>query len=156
MEKTFFLADGGIGSAPVPPEGTQVFASESELERITKSWPLGRLVELWNHLPEVRRVRRFENRAIALRRIWSAIQSRTSKTRQSPECPRTESKTARIVTLLSRPQGATLAELTAATGWQAHSVRGFLSGNLRAKRGLKVHTSKRDGVHIYRLSGRPA
>ena len=43
----------------------------------------------------------------------------------------TPSKLDQIVALLSRPEGATLAELVAATGWQAHSVRGALAGSLK-------------------------
>lgn len=43
-----------------------------------------------------------------------------------------------VIGLLSRHDGATLEELMNATGWQAHSVRGFISGTLRKKHGLSV------------------
>jgi uncharacterized protein DUF3489 len=52
------------------------------------------------------------------------------------------SKTAKILGLVKRPGGAALKELTKATGWQAHSVRGFLSGVLTKKMGLKVRSVK--------------
>ncbi|MGD0301268.1 MAG: DUF3489 domain-containing protein [Bryobacteraceae bacterium] len=61
-------------------------------------------------------------------------------------------KTAKILRLLKRPGGASLAELTKATGWQAHSVRGFLSGAVKAKMRLKVISAKReDGERAYRV-----
>jgi len=58
-----------------------------------------------------------------------------------------------ILALLRRPEGATLWELMQATGWQAHSVRGFLSGSLGKKGGYHVARIKRDnGARAYRLS----
>ena len=61
-------------------------------------------------------------------------------------------KTAKILRLLQRPGGASLAELTKATGWQAHSVRGFLSGAVKAKMRLKVVSAEReDGERAYRI-----
>ncbi len=63
------------------------------------------------------------------------------------------SKTAKILELLKRPGGVTLTELTKATGWQAHSVRGFLSGTIGKKMGTPVESSQRaDGERAYRLS----
>jgi hypothetical protein len=73
-----------------------------------------------------------------------------SKTR--PARSRAGTKTAKIVRLLQRPGGASLAELTKATGWQPHSVRGFLSGAVRAKMRLKISSMKRDdGERAYHL-----
>jgi hypothetical protein len=51
-------------------------------------------------------------------------------------------KTAKVLDLLKRSGGATLKELMKSTGWQAHSVRGFLSGALGKKKGLTVTSTK--------------
>jgi hypothetical protein len=59
-----------------------------------------------------------------------------------PEAARDGSKTARILDLLKRPGGVTAKELMKATGWQPHSVRGFLSGTVGKKMGLAVTSSK--------------
>jgi hypothetical protein len=67
---------------------------------------------------------------------------------------RQSTKKAKVLALLKRPQGATSAELRQATGWQAHSVRGFLSGTLHKQMGLQVQSGKRpDGERIYSLRG---
>jgi len=61
-------------------------------------------------------------------------------------------KTAKILALLNRPGGASLQQLRKATGWQAHSVRGFLSGTLKKKMGLRVTSTKlQDGGRTYRI-----
>jgi Protein of unknown function (DUF3489) len=66
---------------------------------------------------------------------------------------RPESKGAKVLDLISRAKGASLAELMKATGWQAHSVRGFISGTLGTRMGLKVAFAKReDGERVYSLS----
>ena len=63
------------------------------------------------------------------------------------------SKKAKVLVLLRRKEGATLAHLMKATGWQAHSVRGFLSGALGKKMGLKIDSQKQeDDERTYRLA----
>ena len=60
------------------------------------------------------------------------------------------SKAAKILDLLKRPGGATAKELMKATGWQPHSVRGFLSGTVGKKMGLTVTSAKgEDGECSY-------
>jgi len=72
--------------------------------------------------------------------------------RAKAAAPDKGSKSARVIALLKKSKGATLAELMKATGWQAHSVRGFLSGTLRKKMGLKVQSAKRgDGKRVYSI-----
>ena len=63
------------------------------------------------------------------------------------------SKKAAAIALLRRAGGATLKELMKATGWQAHSVRGFISGILKKQMGMKVKSSKTaDGERTYQQS----
>jgi hypothetical protein len=93
-----------------------------------------------------------------------AAAPKEAKPKKAPKAARTneagtlrpESKGAKVLELISRTKGASLAELMKATGWQAHSVRGFISGTLGTKMGLKVASAKReDGERVYRLCGAP-
>jgi hypothetical protein len=60
------------------------------------------------------------------------------------------SKAAKVLELVKRPDGATLAELMKTTGWQPHSIRGFISGTLTKKLGLTVVSTKtEDGERTY-------
>lgn len=67
--------------------------------------------------------------------------------------PRADSKGAKILALIRRPKGATLAELAKLTGWQNHSIRGYLSGTVGKKMGLTVESARReDGERVYSIS----
>lgn len=69
---------------------------------------------------------------------------------RKPIAPRAESKGAQILALTRRPKGATLSELAKLTGWQNHSIRGFLSGAVSKKMGLTVDSARReDGERVY-------
>ncbi|HEV8291473.1 MAG TPA: DUF3489 domain-containing protein [Tepidisphaeraceae bacterium] len=69
------------------------------------------------------------------------------------------SKQSRIIAMLQSPAGATIAAMMQATGWQQHSVRGFLAGVVRKRLKLKLRSKKMDGTRVYRVatgeSGKP-
>ncbi len=75
----------------------------------------------------------------------------TPRTTPPPAIDAPLSKITRVVALLRRPGGATLSELMAETGWQAHSVRGALSGAIRKKLGLEVVSEKSGVGRVYRI-----
>ena len=62
-----------------------------------------------------------------------------------------ESKQDRVIALLRRREGATLAALVKTTGWKPHSIRGFLAGTVRKKLKLPLISEKADGVRTYRI-----
>jgi hypothetical protein len=65
--------------------------------------------------------------------------------------PRAENKGAKILELIGRPKGASLAEIMKAVQWQAHSVRGFLSTAAK-KHGLKIESTKTEaGDRVYQI-----
>lgn len=65
--------------------------------------------------------------------------------------PQPKGKIAIVLSLLRRPIGATIADLMSATGWQAHSVRGAMSGAVKKKLGIAIESEKVDGARIYRV-----
>jgi hypothetical protein len=82
------------------------------------------------------------------KRAATSTRAPTKKAAPQPAATKAEM----IIGLLRRADGATATDLAKATGWQQHSVRGFLSGDLKKKRGLAVTTEKVDGVTRYRLA----
>ena len=150
-------------------DGTQRFANEEELARLAAGWPGSRLVEIWNGLAGVQPVHKFTSRKTAVTRIWKAIQrlgqdgvmqSATAQA-QKPKAKKAaagrsshaarSTKTEQIIALLKKPSGASLKVIMRATGWQAHSVRGFISGKLGKQMGLQVKSIERDGERVYSL-----
>jgi hypothetical protein len=70
---------------------------------------------------------------------------------KEPSKPRAESKGAKILALIGRPKGATLAEIMKATSWMAHSIRGFLSTAAK-KHSLKIESTKTEtGDRVYQV-----
>ena len=155
------------------------FTSEKELLKLAANWPSDRLVEVWNSFAgvppfgDLKPVNKFTDRKTAVARIWKAVQaltptaapqgaqdapkdakSRKARAQDQKGAPAREgSKKAIVLDMLRRPEGATLADIQSATGWQAHSVRGFISGALGKKMGLTVESFKTpEGTRGYRVA----
>ena len=174
--------------AGLPPTGAhEPFANLKDLTKLTGSWPISRLADVWNSFAgvapftDLKPVKKFTTRKDAVTRIWRAVErlaplvaepvpdvaplkgkrnkgASKEKRRDTPRAAakqtetaaRAGSKTAMVLELLQRPSGATSKELMKVTGWQPHSVRGFLSGTIGKKMGLTVTSTKgEDGERSY-------
>lgn len=130
---------------------------------------------------ELRPVKKFTNRKAAVARIWKAVQAllasvaqpaahvapgkrkgkkgaeqgkRRHTARQAANQARQGSKKAEVLDLMRRTKGVSLAEIMKKTGWQAHTVRGFVSGTLTRKLRLKVDSFRAEnGERTYRITG---
>ena len=83
----------------------------------------------------------------------SSVHTAPSKVDPSDEIHATRiTKHDRVLELLSRRDGATIPEMMEATGWQQHSVRGFLAGTVKKKLGFPLTSSKAEGeLRRYRI-----
>jgi hypothetical protein len=145
------------------PKGSLAVASLRDLEQSGLS--NARLTAIWNGLPDTDPIAKFKDRRSAVRRLWAALSklptkastARRNPVRRSDTCrvvgaPTQGSKQAQLIALLSRPDGATLDDLTAATGWQRHSIRGAIAGTLKKRLGLTITAERIGGTRRYRLS----
>jgi hypothetical protein len=150
-----------------PQPGVERFHSAEQFAALAKGWPAGRLVKIWNQLAGVQPVKKFTDRQTGVTRIWKALESPEPAGAASrpkggkhaaPKQPRRNvgrpnTKAAQVIALLRQPSGASLKSVMKATGWLAHSVRGFMSGHLRKKLGLRVKSFRRKGERVYSLRG---
>jgi hypothetical protein len=167
-------------SVPTIVEGMVTFASEKDLAAVSKDWPIVRLAEIWNSFAgvtpfdELKPVKKFTTRQTAIERIWNAVQrlARDGETRADDSSAkrgkgrlpdsarrkhvRANKKEARpkkkeVIAMMRRAKGATVAEIMEATGWQKHTVRGFVS-ILGSKSGHKIESMKTGaGERAYRI-----
>src|SRR5665647_940689 len=68
--------------------------------------------------------------------------------------PAPGSKQSRVIAMLQSPAGATIAAMMKATGWQQHSVRGFLAGVVHKRLKLKLGSKKVDGNRVYHITSK--
>jgi Protein of unknown function (DUF3489) len=90
------------------------------------------------------------------RKLKAAARSRKKATptqKAKSAKAKSETKCDQVLALLRRPGGASIAVMAKATGWQNHSVRGFLAGTVRKKLGLNLESKKQDGERLYRVTG---
>ena len=80
-----------------------------------------------------------------------AGRSRKAPAGSGADTAKSDTKTAQVIAMLQSPNGATIADMMQTTGWQAHSVRGFLAGTVRRKLKLDLQSTKVDGQRVYRV-----
>ncbi len=116
------------------------------------------LTAIWNALPGATKLAKFKDRKAAARRLWVAFAELPvdpERAAGSP-APRAGSKQAQVIDLFRRAEGATVAEVMTATGWQPHTVRGIVSGTLKKKLGLTVVSAKEERGRVYRIAAQAA
>jgi hypothetical protein len=134
-------------SAPAKiPDG--VVAAQSIKDLDARRFPIARVISIWNALPGVDPVKRFPSRAAGIKRVWEAL----LRLPVGIAAARADSKQAKLIALLKRPSGATLKDLTDATGWQEHSVRGVLSGVVKKKLRLALTSQRGPAGTVYRIA----
>jgi hypothetical protein len=102
--------------------------------------------------PKPKNVSRKKAAPAPAKAVKAAKPAKAAKATAKPAPARDGSKKAEVVAMLQRKNGATLAEIMKATDWQAHTVRGFISGTLGKKMGLTVTSAKNaDGERTYSL-----
>jgi Protein of unknown function (DUF3489) len=74
-----------------------------------------------------------------------------SQNERKPKQGESYSKQSRVIAMLRSPAGATIDAIMKTTGWQQHSVRGFLAGVVRKRLNLKLSSEKVDGNRIYQI-----
>ena len=85
-------------------------------------------------------------------RSASKVRSKAARSRiAGHHQTRANSKQARVLALLRRSNGATIATVMRTTGWQPHTVRGFFAAVVRKKLGLRLESEKTDGERVYRI-----
>ena len=147
MRVYIITADGLIVSREPPPEPREneiVVASPDELRAARLSGK--RLLALWNGLPGADRLNKVGDRDALVDCLWSALDALPD-----PQ-PARASKQAEVIALLRRPEGATVDEVRAATGWQPHTVRGVFSGALKKKLGLAIVATQEERGRVYRIA----
>src|SRR5260370_2561017 len=134
---TIYMIRGGTVPAPAaapanPPKGSLTIRSAGDIA--SSDLPASRLVAIWNALPGAPPVIKFKDRKTAARRLWAAFHRiAPSPRRKSARVARMPAMTkqARVIEMLRRPAGSTIAELVTLTAWQRHTGRGLIAAALK-------------------------
>jgi hypothetical protein len=92
-----------------------------------------------------------KKRTVAATSATAATKTAQSQNERMPKQGESRSKQSHVIAMLRSPAGATIDAIMKATGWQQHSVRGFLAGVVRKRLNLKLSSEKVDGNRIYQI-----
>ncbi len=147
--RTYVIRENQIAvlhAAPKDPvAGAVVVQSIKDID--ARRFTTDRLVQLCNALLGAGSVKRFASRKAAVKRFWAELQKAPGG---NPR--RTHSKQAQVIALLKRAGGAGIEEMTLATGWQKHTVRGLMSGALKKRLGLAIKSERAEKGMVYRIA----
>jgi hypothetical protein len=129
-------------------EGEIAVASNDELLAAPLSGK--RLLALRNALPGVEKLRKVGDRKALIDQLWSAIEALPEP--EPPSDAKPPSKQDAVISMLRRPEGATVDEVASATGWQRHTVRGVFSGTLKKKLGLTLASAREARGRVYHIA----
>jgi Protein of unknown function (DUF3489) len=129
-------------------DGEIAVASNEELHAAPLSGK--RLLALWNALPGVEKRKKLGDRDALVDQLWSAIEMLPDPEHHADA--KRPSKQDAVITMLRRPEGATVDEVASATGWQRHTVRGVFSGTLKKKLGLILASAQEERGRVYRIA----
>jgi Protein of unknown function (DUF3489) len=151
--RTYIIGNDGITlcrEAPAPVTDAEIaIASKEELHAAPLSGR--RLLALWNALPGVEKRKKVGARGALIDQLWSAIEALPDPEPQADA--KRPSKQDEVIAMLRRPEGATVDEVSSATGWQRHTVRGVLSGTLKKKLRLTIASANEARGRVYRING---
>lgn len=136
------VLDGLFNRALITPSGTDWFVAAEGYDAMGRARPAPSPLEAD---PEI------EAAVTAAEAEWA----KEKAPEQALPKPRTRenSKQAEVIRMLQRPEGATIAQICGATGWQAHTVRGTFAGAFKKKLGLTIVSDKaQGGERIYRIA----
>jgi Protein of unknown function (DUF3489) len=156
---------GAAGDAPVAATAAEAANPATTETRVGAKQQLLAACQAAEHWLQAERDRPGETRPDEILRILRAAIER-AEGRRKPRQPRRpgdprrssqgrreNTKEALVIDMLRRPEGATIAQIMTATGWQAHTCRGAFAGALKKKRNLTVTSEKGvDGVRVYRIA----
>src|SRR5215813_12211845 len=150
--RIYIIGIDGITLCREPPANIEkdeiAVASKEELHAVRLSGK--RLLALWNALSGVEKQTKVGDRSTLIDRLWSAIEALPDPDQQ-PDLKR-PSKQDAVISMLQRPEGATVDEVASAMGWQRHTVRGLFSGALKKKLGLTLASAKEERGRVYRIA----
>ena len=126
--RIYIIGNDGVALSREAPrtlnEGEIVVTSNEELHAAPLSGK--QLLALWNALPGVAKRKKVGDRTALIDQLWSAIEALPDP--EPPPDVNRPSKQEEVIAMLRRPEGATVDEISHATGWQRHTVRGLFSG----------------------------